>query len=476
VSKTNPCYKAPLLLQKGDEAGALKNLMRCKKQIKKQIRKAKGDLSLIYQLRIQLARAIRLEAQLHFSKNKLGKAKTLFEEANLILQACEQTNEINKLGGYLDYSLGLIASIDKDWNNTNEFFVSSIGKLLSASEFEGAIEVLFRLADMKMRMMELVSALEDYKSIDKISKKLKNKSMKKNISIKAKFGEAKVLEAMGSEKAVEKFHKIRKSYSKLGNKDGEIEVLVELAGIEKGIKSYQLLEEANDLMRNSESAKIKGLVLTRMGIYLLTTGEFEKGQEKLMAGLEFRMQAGDKIGTAQTLVELSRIAFLTTRNNDDLEKAKNFANQSLDIYQTLGHKFGEAQVLEMLGSINTKLGILQEAKAQVSNGRKIFKQLNDRNGEARMLTQLGIILDLQNRNEDVIPILERAEKIYKSTSNNQGLAEVYQLRGSIKSDKKIALEYLKLSRELYKDIIQENKQLQPIIAALDKKIIELEAK
>ena len=474
TKKSDPCIKAIKLLQKGDKDGSLKNLLRCKKQIKQQMRKSSPEYR--KELKIKLVRVLRIEGQIYFSNKKYGRAETIFIEAKLMTKDYDMEREIISIVAHLDYALALIALVREQFQKCIELFNLSRDNFIESKNYEDTIEVSFRLIDLHIQQNEFKIALECCNQIKKMNKKIKNKSLKKKIHANELIKEGVILGHLGNSKALDLLYKAKEIFHKINDIEGEIKTILEISSVNtiEVKEAKELCFEGLNIAREADSAKYKGSILTKLGILFLTSGEFEKGEEYLLSGLKFRLEVDDKSGTAQTLSELSRIALLTARNENDLKKAKDFASQSLELYQEINQDYGKAQVLELLGSINSKLGNHDEAKSQISSGRKIFKSYKDQNAEARMLTQLGIILDQQNRREEAILVLEKAIKLYLRKTNKQGLAEVYQLLGIFTDDKFEAIAFLKKSRAYYSEIINNNVQLLPIIHTLDKRINDLE--
>ncbi len=470
--KSDPCAKAPIMFQRGDISGALTNLKICKKRIQKQIRKYSNQPDLLSQLRHQLAKVFQFEGQVYFSEQNQGKAYNAFQSAKKLLNDELKNDEIQGLAAQIDYSMGLISLMRNQADKAMELFKSSKEQYMEANQPEQAVEVMLRVANINKDLGNLNTAMDQFEESEELAKKIRDKKQRRISTGRARLEQGRLMRITGEGNAEKKLKQAKKEFSKAKFMEGEANALIELSQlyeITDPKKAQDLLFEVLELGEMLESPAIQGMALTNLGVRSLKSGDFKKGQDQLLRGLKFRTEAGDKKGTAQTLLELSRITLISARNKNDLQKAAKFASQSLELYSEIGQEYGRALVLELLGSINTKLENIDEARSQIQEGKMIFEDFNDYDATARMLTQLAIVLDKQGHEGDTIPVLEKAIKIFEERGNKQGLAEALQLMGiqTAKSDVEEGISYLKESKKLYKEIIGDNKQLQVIISSID---------
>jgi tetratricopeptide (TPR) repeat protein len=473
--KSDPCLKAVASIQKGDDKTALTYLKNCKKRLRQNIRKLEKFPDKTDLLKIQLVRAYQLEGQIYFSRKSIGRAHSIFLEAIKVLMECALSQETKRLLASIEYSLALITFSENNWEKTREYLIASKSKYIELKEYHVSIDILSKLIEVLRQVGLNTDILECYREILKFSKKLDDKQLRMKVQAEALLGQGKVKHALQI-KYDKDFDRALKIYRKLNDVAGEARILADLADFEQNDfdKALNILQKAMKLVENENIPVVIGLIQTKLGILFLKNGRFKEGQQHLLDGLDNRLQGGDKRGTAQTLLELSRITFLTARNKNDLKTAQDYAARSSALYEETEDKYGQAQSSELRASINTKLGMLDLAKKHAQDSRKLFKELGYNDAEGRMLVQLAIILDLQERRPEIPPILKRAERIFNQTKNQQGLAEVYQLYGIIAESKDDALRWLEMAKELYQQIADHEPRLEPIVTSIEKRIKSIE--
>lgn len=477
MSKNDPCIKAVTLAQKGDTSQALITVARCKKNLQKNIKKHYNTPEILFELKKQLVKALRLEAQLQITKNVISKAISLYSQGLTLLNQLRDDNEVLFLKAHINYSLGLIDFLSNNLEGAVGKYTLSKDYFAKISYFEQVVEILFRLIDIKSQTNDLPEAWQFSKEIGSKSKKIKDKGKKQKTNAKLFLVQARILYKQNKEKEGQKFlSKAKNQYDKLDNHEGMINVLLEQTRLQLDLESHKkedLLLQALEYANLYDLKSYQGVIETELGILLLKSSNFEKGKGRLLKGLKLRTETGDKMGTAQSLLELARISLITSRNEEDLENSLNFSNQANELYSELEHGYGIAQSLELMGTLNTKLNNLDTAHKELKISRKLFKKFKDNNAEARVLTQLGILLDLKNENNESLLVLDKAYSLYQKTNNLQGIAEILQLKANLEEDKIKALELFKRSREIYAQIIGDREDLKPILFTLDVKIKEL---
>ncbi len=477
LSKNDPCIKAVTLAQKGEINQAITTLARCKKNLQKNIKKHSNTPDILFELKKQMVKALRLEAQLQITKNVISKAISLYSQGLTLLDQLRDDNEVMFLKAHINYSLGLLDFLSNNLEGAVVKYTLSKDYFSRISYFEQVVDILFRLIDIKSQTNDLAKAWQFSKEIESKSKKIKDKGKKKQTNAKLLLIQARILYKQNKVNEGEKFlNKAKKQYNKLDDAEGVINVLLEQTRLQLDLDNHKredLLLQALEHANLYDLKSYQGVIETELGILLLKSGNFEKGKKRLLKGLKLRTETGDKMGTAQSLLELSRISLITSQNEEDLKNSLNFSNQAYKLYSELDHAYGSAQSLELMGTLNTKLNNLDTAHKELKMSRKIFKKFKDSNAEARTLTQLGILLDLKNEKEESFLVLDKAETLYLKTNNLQGIAEILQLKANLVDDKTKSLELFQRSREIYVDIIGDREDLKPILFTLDVKIKEL---
>ncbi|MFV2014409.1 MAG: tetratricopeptide repeat protein, partial [Candidatus Heimdallarchaeota archaeon] len=465
------------LAQKGEIEQALTKVTRCNKNLQQKIKKLRSNPEVVNELTKQLVKAIRLEGQLYLSKNVISKSINLYNKGLSLLENLPSETEVIYLKAHINYSLALIEFILDRLENAYERYSKGKSYFESIRYYEESVEIIFRMIDISTKLRDYEKAWVISKDLKSNIKKIKDKDKKRALVPKSYQVQSMILfNQNNSKEAIKLLGKAKKEFQKVNNLEGIISVLIDQSKNEPNIsieKQEDLLLEALELASMVESKKYLSIIETELGIISLKTGNFEKGKKRLLRGLKLKTEIGDKSGTAQSLIELSRITLVTSHNESEFSKAKNFAKQAFDLFSEIENDYGKAQALELMGTIDTKLGSYSKALQSLLSSRKLFKKFRDTNGEARALTQLGIVLDLKGESEETQIVLEKAEALYKKRNNRQGLAEVYQLLGNVTKNKKLALNYFKQSYTLYSEIIGDKASLRKILFLLDVKIKEL---
>jgi tetratricopeptide (TPR) repeat protein len=472
---SDPCARASVQYAKGDITRALSNINRCQKDLEKTLKKNK-QAELIPQIRLQLARAYRFEGQIYFGQQNTGKAHTAFTQALKSVKMAGTSTEVIGLRGQISYALAIIALVRNQATPAFDLLESCKSDFLAAKMGNEALEVMLRQGTLNRDLGNLPQALIHFKEVQKHKKQATDKTQGRIFDGRAKLEEARILH-LNNQPSEKLLKSAAKEFSKAKFPEGQAQVLLARATLhEDSPDTYrEYLFEAMELGKTHDMPGIAGIALTQLGVSNLKGGEFEKGKQQLLEGLKYRTDAGDTVGTAQTLVELARITLITSRNDKDLQTAITFAQQAQDLYRGLDHQPGMASTLELSGSIHTRMGELKSAKQEIQEAKTLYARFKDTQGEARSLTQLGLIYDQENRSEEAITVLDKARSIFEDSNNRQGLAETLHVLGMVasKSDPPQAVEYLTRSRDLYELLIGNNREMEIILRALDAQIEKL---
>ena len=150
-----------------------------------------------------------------------------------------------------------------------------------------------------------------------------------------------------------------------------------------------------------------GIIWTRRGgrKWLL------KAEEVIRGSLELCRQLGDLYGEAHVLNSLGSV-LVELGGRKHFEEAEKLYRRSLVLRPQVGDVHGEAMVLNSLGGVLVRLGgkkKLAEAEKLYRRSLKLLRKLGDRHGEAMVLTSLGgVLVDLGGRKH-----LEEAEALYR---------------------------------------------------------------
>lgn len=470
MAKSDPCARAQKLYQKGDLKGSLNLVARCIKQLKKILKETGVDRE---KIQFQLAKIYNFEGLVALQLRKFSKAESSLKQSSEYLIKVNKTSKISILLGELNYSLGLVYVFTS--RDPKDAFTTSLSAYMDAKDYAAAIKVKYQLLGLED---DLNIQLTQIHEIQSFCKKVKDKRERKLLHANALLKEGKILNQLEQSNALSIILQSKKIFSKLKYDRGIAEASVEEASIfenDDPEKAEELLFEALDIGRVNDSSEIMGMVLTKLGILSLKKGEFKKGKERLLQGLKHRTKMGDKEGSAQTLLELSRITMVSARSDQDFENASKLINQSLEIYENIGNEYGSAMAHEIASTINTRLGKFEMSVKHAKSGRRLFQKINDKRSEARILAQLGVALDGNGDLDEVQPVFEKSIKLFKDLNSYSGQAEVNYLLALhlLKIDKSIALEYLKTSLTLYDGLRKDGKEMEMMYSIVKKKIEEL---
>ncbi|MCY3412558.1 MAG: hypothetical protein INQ03_13045 [Candidatus Heimdallarchaeota archaeon] len=467
--RSDPCARAQKLYERGDLKSSLKQLEKCSKMLTQNLRESDNKES----IRIQLAKVYNFTGLIALQLRNMGTAESNFGKAENILSKVASSKEIDDLRGEIFYSRGLIALFKN--MDPNHMFISSEMHFVNAQNYESAIKVLFQLHDY---VNDPDEKFEYLTKIQKLSRKVKHKKNGKLLEARSRLEEGKLQAQLKDPKSKNTILKAQKLYSKVKSEFGMAQVLIELANIEEpndSEKAEEYLMEALDLAKIVDSKKLIGSVYTHLGIIYLKRGSFKKGKTKLLEGLKYRTESGDKDGSAQTLLELARISLISAKDEKDLSNAVQFVSQATDLYNETSNEIGLAMAEELASTLYIRLNNYEMAVSSAKTARKIFQKYKFKEAEARILAQLGVALDGTGSTEEVIPVLEKAEKLFKDINSVSGVAEVNYFMGmhyqSFDSDK--ALHCLKSSLELYESLAEDNKQMEMMCSMVKKKIDEV---
>ncbi|MCH8906838.1 MAG: hypothetical protein IH840_07090 [Candidatus Heimdallarchaeota archaeon] len=472
-----PCVRAPVLLRNGELKKGLEALNRCKKDIRRNLRKNRTNPELRFEYSKQMIRALRLELEAQHSLGSISRVKKTISEAFSVINSIEKDDEVFTLAGYFHFSMATIELIGGNRDEAIILFEKSKEQHLQAKNYFEVVNIDFNIADLALKIPNHDLTREKIKSIGKNYKKIKDKQTKNVTHAKVILLEGKLHEILKEHKKAQiLFTKARKIYSKAKDPAGEAQAIIELSNTFSDSdlkKTEEYLLQGLDLAKMSESKMMQGIILTRLGIISLKSGRHEEGKRRLLNGLKYRTEAGDKKGTASTLLELARISMVSAQGKDDFKNSMTLANQSFELYSELGDQHGLAHALEILATVNTKLGQFAKAEKQITESRKIFKSFGDINSEGRVLTQLAIILS-HKTTEEAAPVFAKAMKLFEKTGNGQGKAELLQFMAYAENDSLIAIKLLEESKSIYLNINLDKTSLSLITKSLDKRISDLE--
>ncbi len=112
---------------------------------------------------------------------------------------------------------------------------------------------------------------------------------------------------------------------------------------------------------------------------------YDEARAYLRHSLEFNREAGDRVGQAHNLLDLSRIDSYQGHPDEALSHAR----QGLDLYRASGVRAGEAYARGLVGRCQVQVGEYQQALACFLETIAMHREVGDRFGEAQALNNLG---------------------------------------------------------------------------------------
>lgn len=287
-------------------------------------------------------------------------------------------------------------------------------------------------------------------------------------------------------------------YTQIDNKAGIASTYGTLSSAYSSLGNYELalryafqaLKFANEI--NNE--KNKAYLLNNIGNIHEAIGDYEDALDYYFQSLELKEKINEEPSTTFTLMNIGLIYI----ELQDYEKAREYLNQGLKTLRKLKNHDGIANVINNLGMIESNLGNYKKAVDLYSEVAEIRRVLKDKKHEAGVLINLAYNLHktgdakaAKKSVSDAMKILDEIEmpefkstgystlgdiyldekqfeEAYHNYSKALELAQkiknkklIFRLHNSlseyyeIKGDCKKALEEMKISKDIEKDLINE---------------------
>lgn len=207
--------------------------------------------------------------------------------------------------------------------------------------------------------------------------------------------------------------------------------------------------------------EVRILALREMGEVLLRLGgsgewgsEARKNYERAMQLMEESAQLSRETGSLKNLGRTLRtLGEGAHYSGGDLQKARAYYEESLDIERTRGDSNGIAAALHYMGSLARDTGDLETARAHYEESAALFRNTRNTLGLARPLTHLAAIAYMQNDFAAAHAHYEKSLPIFRNAKDKAGLVwglrwlgEVSLSRGDLEAARALNEEYLQVSR------------------------------
>jgi tetratricopeptide (TPR) repeat protein len=105
--------------------------------------------------------------------------------------------------------------------------------------------------------------------------------------------------------------------------------------------------------------------------------------------LNLYQQVGDRLGEANVLQTMGEVQLL----HDDLDGALKYFERALVLYRQVGSKLGEAYCYQAQGNVKFEQGNYQQALTLHTSAYLLFQQLQDEYSQARLLYYRSLVYE-----------------------------------------------------------------------------------
>lgn len=195
----------------------------------------------------------------------------------------------------------------------------------------------------------------------------------------------------------------------------------------------------------------RGKALHNAGFLASLQGDLEPARHFLEESLEIRRKLGDRHGIASSVNELGSTAY---RRGDYPTARANF-EESLAIRRTLDDKRAIAVPLNNLGVLAVEQGDYARARELYEEGLRIFRDLGDKHSVASLLHNLGIVVAQEGDFATARALYEESLVLRREFGDKYGIAHVLhdlgiaaQQRGENAEARALYEESLALRRDI----------------------------
>lgn len=222
------------------------------------------------------------------------------------------------------------------------------------------------------------------------------------------------------------------------------------AGIEKGIKDKQIeyintclellykksdevnpfhlsifLQQMHDLLKSGDIDLCKTKIFGLLAENFKTTGRYSNSLQYYFKELKCKEDKQDSTGIASVYYNIAEIY----RLNREMEKADEYFNKSINLYQILGNRDGIAN------NHNSKAGMyyvqhdFSNALVWALTAKKTYEELNNIEKTFMLSINIGLIYINMQSYDLALAYLSSAEKLKNKISNTENIVLLYQAFG-----------------------------------------------
>lgn len=197
--------------------------------------------------------------------------------------------------------------------------------------------------------------------------------------------------------------------------------------------------------------------LYQEGTKARNNGEYDKAIDFFQQALTLYQELDNRGGEASSLKSLG----MCYENMGEFQDAIDWYEQALAIFQDIGDRVAEGYNLISLGNCHTALGNYQQALDLLAQARDQFIALGDRGGEIESVRAEGNCLlqfanhAMQDNPQEVLGLLNQALSKFRQIHDQQGEANVLLSLGNyydFRADRPKALNYFNQARTLFRKL------------------------
>ena len=229
-------------------------------------------------------------------------------------------------------------------------------------------------------------------------------------------------------------------------------------GKSEGIEWLERALLAEELERDGASlspsqAIVRGKALNAVGSLMIMHGNAERACQLSEESLQLHRDLGPsgQQGAAHALWNLAQGASY----EEDLERAREFAEQSMRLFREAGDRFGVAQCLDHLGSYALIRGNFPESQKIWEEDLALRRELEDKDGIAWVLSCLGNLELWKGKYEQASLLYTESRNVFRETGNQwavsmalSGMGSVMLAQGDFERAAKLYEEALSYGREM----------------------------
>jgi tetratricopeptide (TPR) repeat protein len=186
-------------------------------------------------------------------------------------------------------------------------------------------------------------------------------------------------------------------------------------------------QQSLTIIRELKDRYTEATVLNNIGTVYLSQGEYTKALASIQQALEIKTAIGDRSGQRSSLNNIGQIYSEWGRYAQALE----FYQKSLAIAQEIGERSGEATALGNIGSVYSEQGNYRQSMEYHQQALVIRKEIGDRSGEMTSLINIGALHEDQGRYAQALEFHQQALAIAKEIGERSAEATTLSNIGGV---------------------------------------------